>query len=142
MTVKVIPLEVTYAIPGPESIEVRMGRSHLMFDRIERQAKDDLAREIMKHVHTEDFSLPTRGEKYMRMRVFLADGWGSIEAEARRVVETAHRQAAEDRSLLSMWESNLRRQQEALQAAQAGFRESFQNAIEEFCGYDECVGRR
>lgn len=131
MTVKVIPLEACFRLPDAHSPEMRFA-PHKVYAKCEREVKDILLREVEKRIHTEDINEPWLGSTVIRASISIADGWGDIEPMARRILELARRQG----------EMENQERRRALASAEAAFQERFQNAIEEFWGYDECAGRR
>lgn len=135
MNAQIIPLQVDHC-PDPMSFDARFRPREFT----ERYLKRELLAAVEKYIEITDFDGPY-GCPGISARIYLAEGYRSLEQEASRIVEHAHLQAAGVQMELSMWESNLCRKQAELEAAQADFRARFQASLQEFWGYDECAGR-
>ena len=149
MKAQIVPLEACFKMPGPGSYEDQRGMLPMIRERSEREVKRKLLDQVEKNIQIEEEPEPFRGDTIFRARLWLADGWGDIEAMRRQILSEAEQAM---RNAMHQWSVN-NDEAKALAAdrakfaaemeqAQADFRRRFQASLEEFWGYDECTGRR
>jgi hypothetical protein len=139
MNPKIIPIEAMVEI---DPILARVGRGVPP-----EFAKDHLKRQILaaveKHIEFAEIAPGEVGpHAVMRAMVYLADGWGDAESMVQDLARRAN--GAMEQATHMSWHLDKERREHQAEMARARneFHDRFQRSIEEFLGYDECVGRR